>query len=657
MVNKSFRLTTLSLGMLLAFGAIQPAQANIVADSNAVAGLRPDVTETQGGIPQVNIQAPSAGGVSRNVYSEFNIDGRGVILNNSHSDTYTSIGGNVTGNAALANGGASIILNEVNSRDPSQLNGMIEVAGQRAEVVIANPSGITCNGCGFINASRGTLTTGQAMVENGVLTGYRVEDGAVAIEEQGLSGMQDYTDIIARSVKINSQVQAEVLNITTGRNVVDAQNSTVTRLADSGTPKPELALDVTSLGSIYTGKIRMIGTEKGVGVNHSGFMLASDNVEITADGEINNSGFLQAEGGIQLNAQSVRNSNIIYSSGDISIDSESLNNTAGMIYSGQGDVVIKSGAVDNRQGSILGRDVVVTAETVNNEAGGLEGYNNVVVQVTSLNNKDGLIQAGSDLQLTIKDGVDPQGAINVAGTTIQWNEERNEELDIGSIMDEFYAWQQSSGFAEALAELLKGSSVNTTAVWQNNDIMAYLYLTYTSGKEMTAELLEAISRQVFGSRPESEYAQNIEQVRLIAELIEICVAGNCKKPNEPAVPEPEIPSDETPQPDGNSVPGREIDFTSKDEFNSWQSGSGFRTALTKLLGHSEMKTSAVLQNDDIMTYLYLTYTSGTEMTADILEAVSNQVFGLRPESEYEQNIEEVRIIAELMESCLAGNCL
>lgn len=553
MVNKSFRLTTLSLGMLLAFGAIQPAQANIVADNNAAAGLRPDVTETQGGIPQVNIQAPSAGGVSRNVYSEFNIDGRGVILNNSHSDTYTSIGGNVTGNAALANGGASIILNEVNSRDPSQLNGMIEVAGQRAEVVIANPSGITCNGCGFINASRGTLTTGQAMVENGVLTGYRVEDGAVAIEGQGLSGMQDYTDIIARSVKINSQVQAEVLNITTGRNVVDAQNSTVTRLADSGTPKPELALDVTSLGSIYTGKIRMIGTEKGVGVNHSGFMLASDNVEITADGEINNSGFLQAEGGIQLNAQSVRNSNIIYSSGDISIDSESLNNTAGMIYSGQGDVVIKSGAVDNRQGSIFGRDVVVTAETVNNEAGGLEGYNNVVVQVISLNNKDGLIQAGSDLQLTIKDGVDPQGAINVAGTTIQWNEESNEE---------------------------------------NND---------------TAN--------------------------------------------------PEEPNDETPQPDGNSVPGREIDFNSKDEFNSWQSGSGFRTALTKLLGHSKMKTSAVLQNDDIMTYLYLIYTSGTEMTADILEAVSNQVFGLRPASEYEQNIEEVRIIAELMESCLAGNCL
>lgn len=553
MVNKSFRLTTLSLGMLLAFGAIQPAQANIVADNNAAAGLRPDVTETQGGIPQVNIQAPSAGGVSRNVYSEFNIDGRGVILNNSHSDTYTSIGGNVTGNAALANGGASIILNEVNSRDPSQLNGMIEVAGQRAEVVIANPSGITCNGCGFINASRGTLTTGQAMVENGVLTGYRIEDGAVAIEGQGLSGMQDYTDIIARSVKINSQVQAEVLNITTGRNVVDAQNSTVTRLADSGTPKPELALDVTSLGSIYTGKIRMIGTEKGVGVNHSGFMLASDNVEITADGEINNSGFLQAEGGIQLNAQSVRNSNIIYSSGDISIDSESLNNTAGMIYSGQGDVVIKSGAVDNRQGSIFGRDVVVTAETVNNEAGGLEGYNNVVVQVISLNNKDGLIQAGSDLQLTIKDGVDPQGAINVAGTTIQWNEESNEE---------------------------------------NND---------------TAN--------------------------------------------------PEEPNDETPQPDGNSVPGREIDFNSKDEFNSWQSGSGFRTALTKLLGHSKMKTSAVLQNDDMMTYLYLTYTSGTEMTADILEAVSNQVFGLRPASEYEQNIEEVRIIAELMESCLAGNCL
>lgn len=47
-----------------------------------------------------------------------------------------------------------MILNEVNGGSPSQLHGYIEVAGQRAKVVIAN-AGIS----GFINASRATPTT------------------------------------------------------------------------------------------------------------------------------------------------------------------------------------------------------------------------------------------------------------------------------------------------------------------------------------------------------------------------------------------------------------------------------------------------------------------------------------------------------------------
>ena len=34
----------------------------------------------------------------------------------------------------------------------------VEVAGKKADVVIANPSGIQCDGCGVINAGRTTLT-------------------------------------------------------------------------------------------------------------------------------------------------------------------------------------------------------------------------------------------------------------------------------------------------------------------------------------------------------------------------------------------------------------------------------------------------------------------------------------------------------------------
>ena len=206
------RVGALSFSLWLAMGVIQPASAAIVADPQAPGGQQPTIINSANGTPQINIQTPSAGGVSRNSYSQFDVGQQGAILNNSHKNVQTELGGMVSGNPWLARGEAKVILNEVNSRDPSRLNGFVEVAGQKAQVVIANPSGITCNGCGFINANRATLTTGQAQMNNGNLTGFNVERGEVAVEGAGMdSSRQDYTDIIARSVKINASVWAKDL--------------------------------------------------------------------------------------------------------------------------------------------------------------------------------------------------------------------------------------------------------------------------------------------------------------------------------------------------------------------------------------------------------------------------------------------------------------
>ncbi|WP_016611175.1 filamentous hemagglutinin N-terminal domain-containing protein, partial [Yersinia pestis] len=132
-------LSTLSFSLLLALGCVSlSVQAAIVADASAPGNQQPTIINSANGTPQVNIQAPSSGGVSRNVYSQFDVDGRGVILNNGHGVNQTELGGFIDGNPWLARGEASIILNEVNSRDPSKLNGYIEVAGRKAQVVIAN---------------------------------------------------------------------------------------------------------------------------------------------------------------------------------------------------------------------------------------------------------------------------------------------------------------------------------------------------------------------------------------------------------------------------------------------------------------------------------------------------------------------------------------
>ncbi|WP_159567767.1 filamentous hemagglutinin N-terminal domain-containing protein, partial [Budvicia diplopodorum] len=260
--------TSLALGLMT---ISLPASADIVADHAAPANQQPTVINSGNGTPQVNIQTPSAGGVSRNTYSQFDVDQRGVILNNANAPATTQLGGYVAANPWLAQGEAKIILNEVNSRDPSKLNGYIEVAGKKAQVVIANPSGITCDGCGFINANRATLTTGTPVVNNGNLDGYTVTQGKIVVQGRGLdSNQQDYTDLIARSVDVNAGIWAKELTVVAGKNRVSADTTQIEKLGKNDADSPQFAVDVAALGGMYANSIRLIGTEDGVGVHNAG---------------------------------------------------------------------------------------------------------------------------------------------------------------------------------------------------------------------------------------------------------------------------------------------------------------------------------------------------------------------------------------------------
>ena len=125
------KLSAISFSLWLAAGVIQPVQAAIMADKSAPGNQQPTIIGTANGTPQVNIQTPSAGGVSRNTYRQFDVDQKGVILNNSRQNTSTQLGGMVSANPWLAKGEAKVILNEIYARDPSKLNGYIEDAGQK----------------------------------------------------------------------------------------------------------------------------------------------------------------------------------------------------------------------------------------------------------------------------------------------------------------------------------------------------------------------------------------------------------------------------------------------------------------------------------------------------------------------------------------------
>ena len=128
--------------------------AQIVADPAAPGKQRPTVLTTSSGAVQVNIQTPSAAGVSLNQYRQFDTGDAGTILNNSRVNVQTQSAGWVAANPWLATGSARVIVNQVNSQHPSLLRGTLEVAGQRAEVMIANPAGLQVSGATFLNASR-----------------------------------------------------------------------------------------------------------------------------------------------------------------------------------------------------------------------------------------------------------------------------------------------------------------------------------------------------------------------------------------------------------------------------------------------------------------------------------------------------------------------
>lgn len=321
------KVSALSFSLWLAMGAVQTAQANIVANAGAPKNQQPTVVKSANGTPQVNIQTPSKGGVSRNNYTQFDVNQKGAILNNAHNNVQTQLGGMVAGNPWLAKGEARVILNEVSSRDPSKLNGMIEVAGQKAQVVIANPSGITCSGCGFINANRATLTTGQAQMNNGNLTGFNVERGEVVVDGAGMdTSGADYTDIIARSVKVNAGLWAKDLKVTTGRNKVDAAHQKIEKGTEDATTRPQLAVDVSSLGGMYAGKIRMVGTERGVGVRNAGAIGAqAGSVTLSADGRIENSGLTRAsENATVQTAGEFSNSGVLTAGNNVKVNAATL---------------------------------------------------------------------------------------------------------------------------------------------------------------------------------------------------------------------------------------------------------------------------------------------------------------------------------------------
>ncbi len=283
----------------------------------------PSVIQTQNGLPQVNINKPGNAGVSLNTYNQFDVQKPGAILNNSPTIVNTQQAGMINGNPNFGpNDAARIIVNQVNSNNPSSIRGFVEVAGQKAEVIISNPAGLQIDGGGFINTSRAVLTTGVPYYgADGSVAGFNVNRGLVTVSGSGLNTANiDQVDIIARAVQANAAIYAKNLNVIAGSNQVNHDTLSVTPIQGDGAA-PAVAIDVGQLGGMYANRIFLVSSGSAVGVQNAGTLSAdAAGMTLMTDGRLVQSGKISSLGNVAVSAGGgIDNNGTTYSQQSVSI--------------------------------------------------------------------------------------------------------------------------------------------------------------------------------------------------------------------------------------------------------------------------------------------------------------------------------------------------
>ena len=365
------------------------------------------VTTSSSGVQTVTI-APSVSGVSNNTYSQFNVGSAGVVLNN--------VGIN-----------ARNIVNQVTSTNPSLIEGNITVAGPRANIILANPNGITVNGSQIFNAGNVALTTAQVSFYDFIPTPgvtqrnilLDTNQGQITIGPNGLSGAMLNLELIAKTLNVNGAVQntfstsAEVIRAVIGNShaAIDSSISPTDNISswinytNPSTSNNNLAIDITPLGSLTAGKVELVVTDQGAGVHMAGTGYANaGNFVLSSTGAVVvNGGQLQASGTIDVTSNS-------FSSTSASTSNTSAASTQTQITAGQ-HVIIAANAVNLVKTTVTGGTKTTNTDgsvTVNQVGNIILGNSNTnAIAAGSLNSSTltatggiGLSNVGQDLQIT-----------------------------------------------------------------------------------------------------------------------------------------------------------------------------------------------------------------------------------------------------------------
>ena len=414
--------------MTLGIFSLQPAltfAADIVADASAPEAQRPYVTETANGIPLVQIARPDGNDVSVNHYEAFSVPERGAILNNAFLFSNTQLAGYIEGNPNLSGGPARIIVNEVMSDRPSELRGYLEVAGTKADVIIANPNGIYADGAGFLNTSRAILAAGRTERDAaGGYAGLRIEDGRAYITGKGLDARgADSAEIYARAIEVNAGLWANHAKIVAGQNSIAKDGSISPITSETTSTAPQYAIDLADIGGMYANRITMVGTEKGLGVNLTGQLSATHAVSLDVNGNLKTTGTLYSDGDVAIRAGQIENTNLIYGGQNTSIRAKELTNkSGGRIY---GDTVtINAEHIVNETDAALEARLATEVHTLSQRAIEVEAaHQNIPAQngaslssiLSSYRARIGQAESAYDAQQRVVDGIKDELSAHPAG--------------------------------------------------------------------------------------------------------------------------------------------------------------------------------------------------------------------------------------------------
>lgn len=412
---------------------IPMALANPVVPAQGALG--PKTEEARNGMTVVNINTPNDKGLSHNQYDAFNVDHKGLILNNANRPVNTELAGYIMGNPNLVGPTANTILNEVTGTGATSMNGALEVAGNKAHVIIANPNGISVNNGTFINASSATLTTGNPIINNGSITGYQVQQGSITVGEKGLNASKTArTDMLSEAVQLNGKVWAQDAQVVTGKNAISVDaTGTVTNISKTGESTP-IGLDVAAIGGMYANSMYLVGTNDGFGVNNQGVLSAQNKLTVDNTGKLQNTGTIAAtdadvttksfeqmnrgklyvdtakittDSVIQQGNTETKEAPVMIAQKDLSIATNSIVNTDGSVIKAEGKLQL--GKTMDSSGTVSGKidRIVNTASTIEFGQGG-------ALYAKSVDNKNGgitLKRVAVGEKEHVKNEVAPSGSI------------------------------------------------------------------------------------------------------------------------------------------------------------------------------------------------------------------------------------------------------